>query len=362
MKIAVYAISKNEGKHVDRFVEAAWAADSILIADTGSTDETVVLAQSYGAKVAVPRIWIKPWRFDKARDAALALVPPDIDVCVSLDLDEILQNGWRQKIEAAWKVGETTRLRYLFDWGIGVKFYYEKIHARWGYHWHHPCHEYPRPDGRTVERYATVDDLLVVHKPDPTKSRGQYLDLLKLSVEEDPICPRNAFYYARELSFVQRWADSIRECDRYLGLSGANWPNERCYAYRVKGRCYAQLGDLDKAYGAFLQAASEAPNTREPWYELSELMERQERWAEMLAFSLRCLEIKDRELVYTVDPVVWGEAPHDNMALAAYHLGLRDLAVAHGKLALTHAPEDKRLLDNMEWYKCLETERLVSTH
>lgn len=73
MKIAVYAISKNEEKFVKRFCESAKDADLILIADTGSTDDTVALARNCGA--VVHDICITPWRFDDARNAALALVP-----------------------------------------------------------------------------------------------------------------------------------------------------------------------------------------------------------------------------------------------------------------------------------------------
>jgi hypothetical protein len=52
-------------------------ADIILIGDTGSTDDTVQLSQQHGAKVVDIRI--KPWRFDKAREAVLALLPDDVD-------------------------------------------------------------------------------------------------------------------------------------------------------------------------------------------------------------------------------------------------------------------------------------------
>ena len=45
MKIAVYAISKNEEQFVKRFCESAKEADLILIADTGSTDGTVEVAK-----------------------------------------------------------------------------------------------------------------------------------------------------------------------------------------------------------------------------------------------------------------------------------------------------------------------------
>jgi hypothetical protein len=223
LKIAVYAISKNEAHFVPRFMEAAKDADIVLIADTGSDDGLPEVAESLGAKVH--HICITPWRFDRARDVALSLVPRDIDVCISLDIDEVLQPGWREEIERVWIKGSTTRLRYKFDWGCGIVFYYEKIHARHGYGWKHPCHEYPMPDGRITEVWAQTDMLLAIHKPDPTKSRGQYMDLLELSVKEDPECPRNAFYYARELSFHGRWQDSIDACNRYLKLPRADWPN-----------------------------------------------------------------------------------------------------------------------------------------
>lgn len=286
MKIAVYAISKNEEQFVERFCHSAKDADYVVIADTGSTDRTVELAQQMGAQVH--QISIKPWRFDRARDAALALVPGDADVCISLDLDEVLEPGWRAEIERVWK-SDTTRLRYKFDWGSGISFYYEKIHHRIGYHWHHPCHEYPVPDARTQEVWAHTDMLLVTHHPDNTKSRGQYLDLLQLAVTEDPHCPRNAFYYARELSFYKHWQQAIDECNRYLKLPAANWNNERAYAYRVMSDCYSALGDVGAALKHARLSCCEAPGTREPWVTLAMLCYQTQNWPECYAAIVGCV-------------------------------------------------------------------------
>lgn len=343
MKIAVYAISKNEEKFVKRFCESAKDADLILIADTGSTDNTAYLAEKHGANVE--SICITPWRFDDARNAALALVPRDIDVCVSLDLDEELQPGWREEIERVWKQ-DTTRLRYKFDWGAGIAFYYEKIHARHGYRWIHPCHEYPVPY-LIEERYAQSDMLMVVHKPDNTKSRGQYLHLLEMSVKEDPNDPRNAFYYARELSFHGQWAAAIRECERYLALPGANWPNERCYAYRVMSRSYSELGDWANAIRCARLGVIEAPNTREPWCEIAKLTYRAGQWAECYGAAMSALSITNRELVYTVDPEVWGSMPHDYASISAWNLGIKDKAIEQAELALQFSPNDVRLANNL---------------
>jgi glycosyltransferase involved in cell wall biosynthesis len=348
LKIAVYAISKNEAHFIPRFCESAKEADLILIADTGSDDGLPDVAREHGA--VVHDICITPWRFDLARNAALALIPRDVDVCISLDIDEVLQPGWRQEIERVW-TGDTTRLRYMFDWGAGIAFYYEKIHARHGYMWHHPCHEYPIHDGRITEVWAQTDMLLAVHMPDPTKSRGQYMDLLELSVKEDPYCPRNAFYYARELSFHYRWHDSIAAIDKYLKMPEATWPNERCYAYRTAARCWSELGNFAEAERNYHLACAEAPNTREPWCELAKLMYMQHRWAECFAYSMRALQIVNREQVYTCDPEVWGHWPHDLAAISAYWLGMKNVALEQGRLAVEKSPDDLRLQDNVRYYQ-----------
>jgi tetratricopeptide (TPR) repeat protein len=357
LKICVYAIAKNEQQFVERFCQSAKEADLIMIADTGSADHTcdwvrdLQKSADFHQNLSMVHIHISPWRFDLARNAVLALIPPDMDVCVSLDLDEELQPGWREEIERVWKQGETTRLRYYFDWGVGIKFKYEKIHGRQGYRWHHPCHEYPIPDPRLKEVWADTDALLVIHRPDSGKSRGSYLDLLRVSVLEDPYCPRNAFYYARELSFNRQWEQAIVECKRYLALPRATWANERCYAYRVMGRCYTELSNPSKAFSAFMMAAVEAPGTREPWVELSLLMYTQARWAECYGFALKALDIRDREMVYTVDPEVWGAKPHDLAAISAWNMGMVAEAVKHGEQAVLLAPTDERMKVNLGYYQ-----------
>ena len=355
MKICVYAISLNEEKHIKRFCDAALDADLIFVVDTGSTDDTIekyiAQAGSYDfprlSKFQYREISVKPWRFDDARNAALALIPSDIDVCVSLDLDEVLQPGWRAEIERVWVEG-TTRLRYGFDWGCGIAFKYEKIHARHGYRWHHPCHEYPVPD-RIEEKWADTDMLLVVHKPDSTKPRSQYLDLLRISIEEDPQCPRNGFYYARELSFAQQWDQAIVQAQRYLALPRATWPNERAYAMRVIGRCYQEIGNAWQALAWFRRATSEAPDTREPWHDLALAAYRGSRWYECFAAAQMCLSITNRELVYTVDPTVWGAAPHDLLSIAAYNLGHFEIARDHAQKAVYLDPDDLRLRQNLQF-------------
>lgn len=347
LKIAVYTITKNEEQFIERWAQSAKDADLLLIADTGSTDRTVEIAKENG--VQVHEICVTPWRFDHARNASLALIPRDMDICICLDADEVMEPGWREEIERVW-TPETTHLRYKFDWSLGIVFYSEKIHARHGYYWHHPCHEHIRADLRIQEVWAHTDFLLISHHPDPTKSRGHYMETLELSVKEDPHCPRNAFYYARELYFHNRYEEAIEALGRYLKMPEATWVNDRCYAMRVTGQCYAALGDQAAAESWYHKAAAEAPHTREPWVALAKLYYEQHKWAESYGAAMRALSIKNKELVYTTEPASWGPLPHDYAAIAAYRLGMTEAAIEQGRLACELDPEDKRLQENLLWY------------
>lgn len=344
LRICVYAISKNEAQFVERFVTSAADADLVLIADTGSTDDTVSIARAHGA--VVHEIAVMPWRFDMARDTALCLIPRDIDVCISLDLDEVLEPGWREEIERVWEP-DTTRLRYKFDWGCGISFYYEKIHSRSGYRWKHMVHEYPRADSRITEVYAHTDKQLVTHLPDATKSRGQYLDLLRLAVKEDPHCPRNAFYFARELTFYNLWGEAVVALHKYLDNPQATWQNERCYAMRLLGKAYDALQQPDTALRWYRNATLEAPGTREPWHDLALAMHHRGLWDECLTAAESGLRIVDKQLVYTCDPRVWEEPLYDLAAVASWNLGEHQKALAYCETAAKIAPNDTRIAANV---------------
>jgi hypothetical protein len=66
---------------------------------------------------------------------------------------------------------------------------------------------------------------------------------------------------------------------------------------------------------------------------------------------MSALAITDRELVYTVDPEVWGALPHDYASVAAWNLGLKEVAIIQAENALLKDPENERLRSNLELMK-----------
>jgi len=115
VKSAIYTIALNEVDFVARWYESAKDADYLLIADTGSTDGTVERALELGINVVDVRV--SPWRFEDARNAALAALPDDIDMCVSLDMDEVITPGWKKILTEAWGRG-VNRPRYKHIWSF----------------------------------------------------------------------------------------------------------------------------------------------------------------------------------------------------------------------------------------------------
>ena len=90
-----------------------------------------------------------------------------------------------------------------------------------------PVHEVLQFDGGAPQaRY--VEGVCLEHHADRSKSRGQYLPLLELAVEEDPNNDRNVHYLGREYFFYRRWEESIAMLKRHLALPTATWRIERC--------------------------------------------------------------------------------------------------------------------------------------
>ena len=342
MKVAIYTIALNEGNFVERWYESAKEADYLLIADTGSTDNTKQIAEKLG--INVYSIKVSPWRFDIARNASLALLPEDIDYCIALDMDEIILPGWREELEKVHKEN-VTRPRYKYTWSWnsdgspGLTYSGDKIHTRNGYRWKHPVHEVLITD--RISQIESFTKLEIHHHPDNTKSRGQYLPLLKLAVDEDPNDDRNTFYYARELFFHSQKEVAAEEFKRHLSLPRATWKPERAASMRYIGKCLT-----DEAEYWFRKAVEECPGRREPLLDLAKYYYENSNWENSLLYAEKALEIQEKPLEYLCEADAWAEAPWDYAAIAAYNLELYEKAFKYSKKALEINPTDQRLIKN----------------
>jgi glycosyltransferase involved in cell wall biosynthesis len=345
-KIAVYTIALNEEQFVERWYESAKEADYLLIADTGSTDGTRETAIKLGINVI--DVSVKPWRFDDARNASLAVLPEDIDLCIALDMDEVLVGDWRGQLELAHEqqINRPT-YRFITSWdkfgNPSMEFEGFRIHSRHGYRWKFPIHELPTPYGIVEKRLRM--DFEVHHLPDQAKTRSQYLPLLKMAVDEDPQSDRNSFYYARELFFHKMYPEAASEFKRHLSLPSAWWKPQRAASMRYLAKC-----EPSDASQWLNKAVEEDPGRREQLVELAQISYSEKDWETCFKLAEKALSIQEKPLDYFCEGFAWGDLPYDLAAISAYNLGDYKSAYRYGVIAAGLAPEDERIQTNLEFY------------
>ena len=356
LKIVVYAICLNEEKFVNRWYESMKEPDEIVVLDTGSTDKTVEKLKSHGIKVVSRKI--TPWRFDKARNISLALVPNNADVCVCTDLDEVFEKGWREKIEQVWIKSKTQQMHYKYVWNVEngqdkIAFVYEKIHARHGFSWIYPVHEILSHAPLVSTQICTNLDLILRHFPDENKSRKQYLNLLELSVKEHPESDRNTHYLAREYMFNKRFADAIEYFKKHLSMPNSTWTEERSASERYMADCYLKLGKNSLAHKHYKLAIIESPNTREPYFSLALFYYNKKDYSSALVTLLSMLKITTRTLSYISNSDLFGELPYDYIYMSFYYLKNYKKALEYCKIALSFVPNDQRINQNLAIFEKL---------
>ncbi|SHH59741.1 Glycosyl transferase family 2 [Sporobacter termitidis DSM 10068] len=350
-KICVYAICKNEEKFVDRWVDSMSEADLIVVTDTGSDDKTVEKLRDRGVTVYIDEI--KPWRFDAARNISLGHIPDDADICVCTDLDEVFEPGWRALLENAW-TPETKLAKYIFNWSLkpdgspDVQIYYSKIHTRHDYKWSYPVHEWLTYLGDSPQSTVFVAGMVLNHYPDSAKSRGSYLPLLELAVQEDPNGDRVAYYLGREYMYKREWQKCIDTLKHHLSLPAATWNQERCASMRWIAKSYYELGNIKEMYAWYYRAVAEAPELREPYVECAQLAYRLSDWPTVFFMVEEALKIKEKSRTYVNMGYAWDHTPEDLGAISCYRLGMLERALEHAEAALEYRPEDIRLQNNKQ--------------
>lgn len=350
-KVCVYAICKNESKFIDRWYESIKDADGIYVLDTGSTDDSVKKFIEHNITVMTKEI--SPWRFDVARNESLKLIPEDMDICVCLDIDEIMLPGWKENILKLWQ-DDTTRLRYVYNWYIDdegnpkITFYADKIHKRKDAKWVNAVHEvlkFPYP-----EKQIFTDDVTINHYPDKTKSRSSYLPLLEISVKEDPENDRNTHYLGREYMYYGKWNDAIDTLIKHLSLKRATWKDERCASMRFIARCYTHLNRYEEAKMWLEKACQEAPHLRDPFVESAILYYTLKDYPNVIKYAKKALTIKENGKSYINEIFSYDETTDDLLSIAYYYENDLDKAIKYAKQAIKINPNNQRIKDNLEFF------------
>ncbi len=149
MTLSVVLITHNEEANIARTLASVKAiADEIIVVDSGSTDRTLELARSFGAKT-----FSEPWKgFAAQKNSALAKATGDW--VLSLDADEEVS------AELAASIRETVKgsVEPQFD---GYRMNRRNLYLG---HWIRHAGFYPDPKLRLIKRGAATFELRAVHE------------------------------------------------------------------------------------------------------------------------------------------------------------------------------------------------------
>lgn len=355
MKIAIYTISKNEEKYVNHWVNANNDSDYLIVGDTGSTDNTKEYFNHHNVKYAntvrVYDIRISPWRFDDARNAILALIPDDVDIAISVDMDEYMAPGWRSELEKYWVPG-TTRISYTYHHALDANdnpistFMADKAHARFGYRWQRPVHETVFSVGD--EQILSMPSLVMFHNQDTNKSRQNYLPLLIQSHTDMPNCAQTLFWLAREYYSYKQQDKAVEHFKKYLAMNESTWSDERSEAMKY-------LSELmpHETLKWLRLSAIEASHRREVWYNLAKYYYDHQDWLNCYTSAKEGLKITNKCNNYLDNLHVWVGNTEDIAGIAAWNLDMKKESLDLFEKAIQISSNDQRIRDNYNIVKRL---------
>jgi len=150
MSLSVCIITLNEEANIGRTLESVkQLADEIIVVDSGSTDSTVTIAESYGA-----RVFVEAWKGFAAQKNS-SLDKASCDWILSLDADEVVSAELAASIKSALE-SEKNSPRYDAYTMNRRNMYLGKWIRHAGY--------YPDPKMRLVKRELAEFELRAVHE------------------------------------------------------------------------------------------------------------------------------------------------------------------------------------------------------
>jgi len=306
---AVYGIYNNEEKFISRFLKSVKEADQIVLCDTGSKDNTNKLIEDFinenpEVNLRNYKICVSPWRFDDARNVALSMVDESIDVCISLDMDEYLMDGWREVLDLRYDY-KYTRYYHKFKtiWSSGgySAHWHDRIHVRLGYAWKLPVHEIL--EYKADEKICWIDDFWVYHEPDDKKSRSSYLPLIEQSVKERPDVWKTWSFLAGEYMAAGRFKDAENAIDRAFNIE----TSDKGYLYKFRYSIFKAQNNTELALLNINNAITNLPGRREPYFEKAYYLYELGRNLEAYFTLLEAKKITSQITDYHLNPNAWND-------------------------------------------------------
>jgi tetratricopeptide (TPR) repeat protein len=265
-------IVRNESRIIRRLLESVCGViDSYCICDTGSTDNTVEIIETFFQEKGIPgKIVSEPFRdFAYNRSFALKACEDQADFALLLDADMVFWKRPDYSVEE-FKRALTTDAYYIFQGSDS--FYYKNtriVKTNRGIHYWGVTHEFVKtPDGTQYGSFEKPNVFIQDIGDGGCKSDKFERDirLLKQGLADHPNNDRYTFYLANSYRDHGDYREAIETYRKRIEIGG--WIEEVWHSHYSIGKCYKQLGDMPNAIMAWLDAYECFPKRIENLYEI----------------------------------------------------------------------------------------------
>lgn len=264
--LAVCMIARNEGRRLSTAIDSVKRiADRVVVVDTGSTDNTVDVARSHGARVVE-----HPWRddFSDARNRSLA--EAGCDWILGLDADETLAPESEPALLKALSSeagAYMVRIESRVDSTAGkifVNFFPRLFRNVEGIRFEGKVHEQVTPSLKRLGLSIAVSDIVIRHtgyalsdSELKTKARRN-ADLLLRQIEEGSEDALTLFHLGEAFSMLERFEEAVKFYDK--ALSGGSLDRVvRGAVLQNKGTALVKLKEYEKAVMSLKQSREVDP-------------------------------------------------------------------------------------------------------
>lgn len=349
--ISLCMIVKNEEDVIGRCLESVKnIVDEIIVVDTGSTDRTKKIVNTFTDKVYNFK-WIDD--FSAARNYSYSMAK--MDYILWLDADDIIleednRNLIKLKENLSKKV-DIVMMKYnvgFDDTGnVTLSYFRERLSKRTNNNkWIEPIHEYLEIGGNIIN-----SNICITHKKVHATIKGRNLSIYeKLISKGKELSIRGLNYYARELYYNGKYDMAIEYFNKFLNTE-KGWIEDNISACFNLSKCYRYKNDTKSMLKSLLRSFEYDIPRAEVCCELGNYYFENKNYEKAIVWYKVVSQLeKPKDNWGFISHEYWGYIPNIQLCVCYDKLGNRDAAILYNNKAAEYKSNDYSVNYNKKYF------------
>lgn len=349
IEISLCMIVKNEEEVLARCLSSVReAVDEIVIVDTGSTDRTKEIAESFNAA-----IYDFEWVDDFAAARNFAFSKATKDYILWLDADDYLKDLDRQKLDSL-KISLSPEIdSVMMDYHLAFDSNGKPtsslkrnrlVKRSRQYRWIGAVHEYLEVYGNVIH-----SDIAVTHKKEKAYTDRNLQIYRRRTANGEKLSPRDLYYFANELKDHAYYEEATEQYEKFLSTRHG-WIEDVIAACMKMADCYGAMYERDLQFRSLFRSMEYAVPRAECCCRLGALFLSEERYAEAIYWYERATQLGEPpKSGGMVEHAAWTWLPYLQLCVCYDKLGQYEKAYDCNEKALGFHPSHPSILSNKSY-------------